>query len=168
MATRMSNPFDFGAMFRESRGGPIVHAGTEIVMADRVPAKLNEVLTVTIESTRSRWPQGIGISTGLMVFGERVARAVIWEYFSLPPTERAHRTSALPFTFEVTCRNRAGALMFYNMAERDHRADWWHAGCAMRVSSAPGVRRYHCNDVDLDDDFDDIVFSVACPSLASG
>lgn len=95
------------------------------------------------------------------MFGEQVKRAVVWEYFSLPPADRNSRRSSLPFQFEVECRSDRGWLSFYNMAEYQGRQEWWHGGSCMWAEDIPGGRRYHCNDLELDDDFNDIVFTVS-------
>jgi hypothetical protein len=147
-------------MFIETRGAPVTYRGRSLVMLDRVSAKLGERFTVTIEATSSPYPQGLGVSEGVEVFGERAKRAVIWEYFSLPPVERGQQRSKLPFRFEVVCRNRRGHVAFYNMTEYQGRQEWWHGGSCMVVKEIPGGRRYHCNDFELDEDFDDLVFSV--------
>jgi hypothetical protein len=151
---------DFGQLFIQSRGAPIVHGGKTLIMADRVPAKPGDQLLVTIESTRAEWPQGVGIPQDVEVFGERVKRAVVWEYFSVPPEERAEVRSRLPFTFEVICRNEKGFVSVYNMTEFKGRQEWWHGGSCMIATDIPGGRRYSCNDFEPDDDFDDLVFTV--------
>jgi hypothetical protein len=151
---------NFGQLFIKSRGTPIEHDGKTLIMLDRLPAKLGEKFLVTIEATRSPHPQGVGVSEGVQVFGERVKRAVIWEYFSLPPELRETAPSRLPFSFEIICRNRQGSLSFYNMTEFRGRQEWWHGGSCMIAEDIPGGRRYRCNDFELDEDFDDLVFSV--------
>lgn len=152
---------NFGQLFIKSRGKPIKHAGRTLIMADKLPAKLGDRFTVTIESTRSPYPQGVGVSEGVEVFGERVKRAVILEYVSLSPELRTKKRSDLPFSFEVTCRNKKGSLSFYNMAEiQEGHLNWWHGGSCMIAEDIPGGRRYRCNDFELDDDFDDLVFTV--------
>jgi hypothetical protein len=151
---------NFGQMFMQSKGSPIDYNGMQLIMLDRVPVRLGDRLLLTIESTRAEWPQGVGISEGLEIFGERVKRAVVWEYFSIPPDQRAATRSRLPFSFEVICRNKKGSLAFYNMTEFEGRQAWWHGGAAMVVTDIPGGRRYACNDFELDDDFDDLVFTV--------
>ncbi len=147
-------------MFIESRGTPIRYGGKTLIMSDRVPARLGDRFRVTIESTRSCWPQGIGMSKGLLVFGQRATRAVVWEYFSVPPEDRHKERLRLPFEFEVECRHRQGWLAFYNMLEFNGRQEWWHGGCAMVSEEITDGRRYFCNHFELDDDFDDLIFSV--------
>lgn len=151
---------NFGELFRQGRSAEIQHRGRTIMLLDRVPAKLGEKFVVTLEQTASPYVQGVGMSEGVEVFGERQKRAVVWEYFSLAPAERQMTRSKLPFSFEVTCRNKAGYLSFYNMAEVQGRQEWWHGGSCMMAQDIPDGRRYHCNDIELDDDFDDLVFSV--------
>src|SRR5262245_15604195 len=151
---------NFGQLFIKSRGAPIQHDGKTLIMLDKLPAKLGDRFSVTIESTRSPYPQGVGVSEGVEVFGERVKRAVIFEYVSLPPELRETERSRLPFSFEVFCRNKKGSLSFYNMTEFRGRQEWWHGGSCMFAEDIQGGRRYHCNDFESDDDFDDLVFSV--------
>ena len=156
----MSQPFNFGARFLESKGQPISHAGRTIQMIDRFPATYGEEIEVTIESTASRNVQGVAFSEGVEVFGERKKRAVVFEHFSVPPDERDQVRSRLPFSFVVTCRNRKGFVSFYNMALDGERQSWWHAGSAMIVEETGGGRRYRCNDFEFDADFDDLIFTV--------
>jgi hypothetical protein len=137
-----------------------MYGGKSLVLSDKLPAKLGERFVVTIESTNSMLPQGVGISEGVRIFGETVKRAVVWEYFSLQPSERLEKKSLLPFTFEVECRNKSGSLSFYNMAEFKGRQQWWCGGSCMWFEEIDQGRRYHCNDFELDDDFDDIIFTV--------
>lgn len=151
---------NFGHLFIQSKGQPLDYKGRSLVQSDRIPAAYGQRFLVTIESTASAHPQGVGVSEGVLVFDEVVKRAVVWEYFSLPPQDRSGHRSSLPFSFEVECRNRKGWLSFYNMAEFRGRQEWWHAGSCMWVESIPGGKRYHCNDFELDDDFNDIVFTV--------
>ena len=156
----MTSPCNFGQRFIESKGQPITHGEKTLQMIDRFPAKLGEELEVTIESTASPYNQGVGFSEGVEVFGERQKKAVVFEHFSVPPDERDRVRSKLPFTFTVTCRNRKGYVQFYNMALVSGRQEWWHGGSAMIVEEIDGGRRYRCNDFELDDDFDDVVFTV--------
>jgi hypothetical protein len=151
---------NFGELFVRSKGQPITHQGRTLVMQDRFPEKLGQRFTVTIESTKSKFPQGIGISKGVEVFGQRVERAVTWEYFSIPPEERSSLRSRLPFSFEVVCRNKQGWVSFYNMTGFEGRQEWWSGGSCMIVTEIPAGRRYQCNDFEVDDDFDDLVFAV--------
>lgn len=151
---------EFSGMFMASKGQPVLYKGRTLVMLDRWDAEPGDRFEVTIESTSSSLPQGVGISDGVELFGQTTNRAVVWEYFSVPPTERDHTRSKLPFKFEVTCRNRKGHLAFYNMTEFKNRQEWWSLGHAMIAEEIPGGRRYRCNDFEPDDDFDDIVFVV--------
>jgi len=156
----MTDDFDFNRRFAETKGGPIEYKGNQLILMDKIPAKLGEVFLVTIESTNSQYPQGVGISDGVEVFGERLKRAVVWEYFSLPPKKRKRKRSSLPFQFKVQCRNKSGFLHFYNMAEVDGRQEWWHYASCMIPENIQNGRRYRCNDFQPNDDFDDIIFRV--------
>jgi hypothetical protein len=156
----MTSPFNFGSRFIESKGQPIPYGGKLLQMIDRFPAKLGDELKVTIESTASPYHQGVGFSEGVEVFGQRQRKAVVFEQFSVPPEERDSIRSRLPFTFTVICRNRKGFVQFYNMALVSGRQEWWNGGSAMVVETIDGGRRYRCNDFELDDDFDDLIFTV--------
>ena len=133
---------NFGQLFIESKGQPVEVNGRTLIMLDKIPAKFDQRFTVTIESTNSDYAQGVGISEGVEVFGERVKRAVVWEYFSLPPEERDGKKSDLPYSFDVVCRNRSGSLSFYNMNQFSGRQEWWHGGSCMITADIPGGRRY--------------------------
>jgi hypothetical protein len=130
------------------------------MMLDRIPARLGQSFVVTIESTSSPHLQGVGIGKRVAVFGETVERAVVWEYVSLPPELRNSARSELPFQFNVECRNKTGHLIFYNMASYKGRQEWWYGGAGMWAECIPGGKRYHCNDIERDEDFDDIIFTV--------
>lgn len=151
---------EFGTMFMASKGAPLAYGDKTLIMGDKLPARLGERFRVTIESTDSEYPQGVGTSEGVEVFGEKVKRAVIWEYFSVPPAERSACRSRLPFSFEVECRNKKGFIWFYNMTEFRGRQEWWTRGHAMYAVEIEGGCRYYCNDFTPDDDFNDFVFTV--------
>src|SRR5260370_17917908 len=95
---------EFGEMFMASKGAPIKYGDKTLIMSDKVPAHFGERFLVTMESTDSSYPQGVGISEGVEVFGEEVKRAVAWEYFSLPPKERRRQKTRFPFSFLVILR----------------------------------------------------------------
>jgi hypothetical protein len=152
--------FNFNRMFAEAKGLPVYYNSKYICMSDKVPAKYGERFLVTIESTNSKYLQGVGISQNVEVFGEKNNRVVVYEYASLLPDQRKEKRSELPFSFEVICRNKKGYLSFYNMAQVDGRNDWFNLGCAMIVDELSNTRIYHCNDFQPNDDFNDIVFQV--------
>jgi hypothetical protein len=151
---------NFGEMFMASKGAPLTYGDKALLMGDKVPARLGERFQVTIESTDSEYAQGVGASEGIEVFRTKVKRAVVWEYFSVPPEERGSRKSRLPFSFEVVCRNKSGFILFYNMTEIRGRQECWTNGHAMYAVDIEGGRRYFCNDFTPDDDFKNLVFTV--------
>jgi len=151
---------EFGDMFMASKGAPLTYGEKTLIMGDKLTARLGERFLVTIESTDSEYPQGIGTAENIEVFGEKVKRAVIWEYFSVPPEERSYCRSRLPFSFEVVCRNKKGFIWFYNMTEFQGRQEHWTRGHAMYAVEIEGGRRYYCNDFTPDDDFNDLIFTV--------
>src|ERR1043166_8321732 len=107
--------FDFSDQFMASNGAPITHHDKTLILMDEWPAYPGERFLVTIESTNSHYPQGVGVCEGVEIFGSEEKLAVVWEHFSLPPWQRWFRKSQLPFSFEVICRNKKGYLRFYNM-----------------------------------------------------
>ena len=151
---------NFGELFIASGGRPLDFGGHQLILTDKIPARLGQRFRVTIESVASAYPQGVGISEQVEVFGEKVRRAVVWDYYSVPPDERSGRRVMLPFAFDVACRSKSGHLSFYNMTEYGGRQEWWHGGSCMWVEPLRNGRRYHCNDFEPDADFDDIVFMV--------
>lgn len=152
--------FNFNRLFAESKGQPVIYNGDVIYLADKLSATLGEVFIVTIESTHSKYLQGVGVSENVRVFGQQEKRAVVFEHYSVPIENRSTERSRLPFQFEVECRNKKGFLWFYNMCLVNDRQEWWHGGCAMRREAMESGFRYFCNDWQRNDDFTDIVFSV--------
>jgi hypothetical protein len=151
---------DFSDLFMAAKASSITYGDKTLILMDEWPARLGERFLVTIESTDSIYPQGVGVCEGVEIFGMKARLAVIWEYFSLPPEERASQKSRLPFSFEVVCRNKQGYLRFYNMSEVQGRQERHNRGSCMYATEISNGRRYYCNDFDPDDDFNDLVFSV--------
>ena len=152
--------FDFNSLFKKSLGKPILYKGQELILADKIPVNYDEKLRITIESTNSKYIQGVGISDNIEIFGQKVGKAVVWEYYSVPPENRENTRNQLPYSFEVICKNKKGEIFIYNMAEVDGRQDYWNFGCAMIVENIENGKRYKCNDWQPNEDFNDIIFRV--------
>ena len=151
---------EFEKLFRQSNGLPVDYHGETIFMTDRIDAELNDLFLVTIEKTDSEYLQGIGFSDNVSIFGETVKKAVVFEHFSIPLDERQKIKSKLPFSFEVTCKNKKGHIAIYNMALVDGVQQWWHNGFAMKKENIENGWRYRCNDIKPNDDFTDLIFTI--------
>jgi hypothetical protein len=151
---------EFVKLFSQSKGQPVGYHGEKIFMADRIDAELNDLFLVTIEKTDSQYLQGIGFSDNVSIFGETVKKAVVFEHFSIPPDERQKIKSKLPFSFEVTCKNKKRYILIYNMALVDGVQQWWYKGFAMKKENIENGWRYRCNDIKPNDDFTDLIFTI--------
>ena len=150
----------FEELFSLTKGQPIDYFGEKLLLFDSLSAKYKDRFSVTIESTHSKFLQGIGFSENVSIFGERVKRAAIFEHFSIPTEDRNRKRSMLPFTFEVTSFNKKGFITIYNIALVDETLHYGHNGFAMKKEEYGEGWRYRCNDIQPNDDFNDIVFTI--------
>jgi len=159
---------DFGKLFLESKGKPISYNGNTLVMADKFPVEDGDKLRICIESSSSKYPQGITVDiTGSCEVQGKVfkkgkgIRMLFWADAELID----------PKNIELTVFTTTGYVVIYNIWEQINQyiagglkesksVEYWHGGAAMIVEEIENGRRYRCNDGTSDDDFDDIVFTV--------
>lgn len=152
----------FEKLFFESKGHPIQFEGKTLMIADKFPVKEGDKLRICIESTNSRFVQGVTIDiTGYCevqgkTFKEKKGvKMVFWEDATLID----------PKNIEITVHTKNGFVSIQNIWEvTDHRGkkfrDSGHNGVAMFYEEISNGRRYFCNDCAPDENFDDIVFTV--------
>lgn len=144
----------FDTMFLQSQGQPIQYKERTLHRADRIPIPDGSVFYVLIEQTASRWRQGIDIVTkGSFEVNGDVAKKGFYLWADTAPNA--------PERIPIVVHTSDG-LVRVNNVWMDVRGtiEAWHNGAAMWVEELPNGRRYHCNDGDPDDDFDDIIFSI--------
>ena len=144
------SPNSFQGLFEGSGGQPIQYHGQTLMLVDRFSVRNCQKLAFDIVSTNSRWKQGIKIDpdANIRVDGRLFRSVVFWE-------DTAPSPAIIELEPEVT------SLAVSNVWQTaDGATDSWHAGAAMICTPTPNGRRYHCNDGDLDADFDDLIFTI--------
>jgi len=120
-----------------------------VVKWDIFPIVHNEIIRIVFEEAHSSWRQGIWLRTdeGLEVNGELCPSVVLW-YDTAPR--------------EVLCRcfTSDGCLSIYNIWNKGdgRQSQGWSSG--MLIEELPNGRRYRCNDVGFDTQFDKLVVQV--------
>jgi hypothetical protein len=142
---------EIDGLFAASNGEPVSYKGQTIRLVDKVA--VGELgMTVTFESARSRWRQGVHLEVedGAFVFGaqKREKSIVLWE-------DTAPKNVSLAVTKHTMCWvknvwDAGGGGM-----------DSWHNGAAMIVEDWHRGRRYRCNEGNGGDSFDSLIFSIA-------
>ncbi|MCD1655959.1 hypothetical protein K7J14_14765 [Treponema zuelzerae] len=146
-------------LFKESKGKPVQYNDKLLLMIDRIQVVKNEIINITIESTNSKYIQGVGFHEELEVFGEITRRPLVLESFSVEPKKRNKIKSKLPFSFSVKAIKN-GFITYYNVCIINEVQQYWHNGACMYSENIQNGKRYYCNDIIDDNNFDDIVFTV--------
>lgn len=146
----MSN---FEKLFLESKGKPIEYKGNTLYLIDSIVLKNNELIEVVIESTNSKWRQGIalGLDNGQFITnGNKIGKKIgVWQ-----------DTAPTKCIIEMTLKGK-DRLKIYNIWDTgDGVIHSWHNGAAMKIEEISGGKRYLCNDGYADEDFDDVIFTV--------
>lgn len=122
-------------------------------MLDVVPVSTGDICRIGLESTNSAWRQGIWIGTqGLLRVNDvESAQIVIW------------RDSA-PASVDIEVIESDGNLRVYNIWDsgrgiKDHESQSMTSGMIIDVLN-DGTRRYRCNDIGYEPDFDKLVFTL--------
>jgi len=146
-------------MFDKSAGGAIKYNDLELHCIDRIPVEKNFSGHLRLISTNSKYRQAVCIR---VLKGEISIRSksddkeksfFLWEDFLKNDSHY----------FEGTTED--SQLLIYNAWEQF----FWHGqlfinsleyGAAMIVEVKGNTRLYRCNDLTLDEDFDDIIFEI--------
>jgi hypothetical protein len=120
-----------------------------VVMWDIFTVKDGEKVKVTFESKSSSIRQGVWLKTdqGILVNGEKCGSVSLWE-------------DTAPKEVVCTCFTKDGNLSIYNTWEDKGQrgSQGWSSG--MIVEELPSGRRYRCNDIGFETNFDKIIFRV--------
>ena len=149
---KLNQEYGFQRAFERSNGNPIEYSGRIIQLFDLFPVKYGERLQIVVESVNSDYPQVIQLEGRIVLDGERHEKSCIYV-----------DSNKLPFETEVTSRKRNGYLWVCNgwTKSTSHRkVDWSEGGAAMIVEELSNGRRYNCNDFQLNDDFNDLIFRI--------
>lgn len=141
----------FQDLFHQSRGQPVEYDGKVIRMSDRIEIGKNIDIIINFDQVSSPWMQGVNLKTKgyFLVEGERLEKSIVlW-------------SDTAPVRPHISVFSTDGILWVKNVWDMgDGVMQSWHAGGAMIVEEIENVRRYLCNDGELDDDFDDLIFTL--------
>ena len=146
---------DFSERFIEAMGAPITYKGKTLIMSDHIPVEKYFKAEIELISVNSPYRQGIRLSTkGIIDVGENLKGKdhVFWQ-------ELWTEKDLGPIQIEGISKN--GIFWVYNSCMWNGCHEAWVCNAAM-IKEVVGENEYiyHCNDGELDDDFDDIVFRV--------
>lgn len=128
-------------------------SGTPALTIDSIPVRQGEQLAVTFDSVGPRWRQGVFLATNgvLSTAGSSGRSLVLW-------------SDSVPKRSLIDVDETDGALVIYNVWDSGRRLGPFESQSAtsgMVVEELPGrSRRYSCNDIGSDPDFDRLVFTV--------
>jgi hypothetical protein len=139
-----------------SRGvaGP---AGQEVVKIEALPVQPGQTVRLRFERAASAWRQGVWLATegSLSAGGTASPQLVIW-------------ADTAPPEVDLRIEDTDGLLRLYNVWDSDRGRGPFESQSAtsgMLVEELDdGSRRYACNDIGTDPDFEKVIFSVAIMS----
>lgn len=151
------NIHQINALLYGTEEGIALFKGRVLHAALRFPVTKGERWRITIESTNSEWRQGISCAIyqykgGFKSLGEQWKHNMYWE------------DNVREWDIEViaTEDDKPRNLIIHNIwwVERFKRANSRMGGAGIYIEEIPDGWRCFCNDGHLDENFDDIVFTV--------
>lgn len=164
---------DFKKLFESSEVAPAetICDGRKIICSDRFPVSNGDTLQFTIESTNSPLSQGfsIGIFGEVLINGEKYKKGKYIHLFFWEDSKDIDVKNIVltVFTKEkyVLIKNiwegvsHSGELTTCYVGSEEWLMNRGN-GAAMYCENTKFGRRYYCNDGEMDNDFNDIIFSV--------
>ena len=121
----------------------------DVVMIDVLPIHDGDQVRLTFESQASSWRQGVWLSTDshLVVSQQQSPSVQLWQ-------------DSAPTEVLIECHTKNGCLHLYNIWDKGNgrESQSWTSG--MLVEELPNGRRYRCNDIGFETDFDKLVFRL--------
>ena len=157
---------DFNAMFAESQGAPLIYNGNTLVMNHCLPFTDGDQILVTFESTNSEWRQGIGLDVfGYFIIDGEVYKDCISLWEDTSPHQQVITLKSDSFKRRPSKRSPDnGMIRVKNIWSYETDCGIcvhsYIGGAAMIVEDLKNGKRYRCNDGHLDDNFDDIIFTI--------
>lgn len=150
----------FSKMFEKTESNFIDYNGKKVIQLDKIESFDKFKITLKLLSTNSQWKQAIAIKihTGSMTVDNIIKGKyfLFWEDdLRLEPEN----------TVVIYGKTKDNFISVWNACEVIHSTPFnsskcteaWTMGCAM-IKGENGV--YYCNDFDLNDDFDDLIFQI--------
>lgn len=149
----------FEEYFRKTNGHAIEYKGLNLSLYDEFPVSDGDRLILSIESTKSKHKQGFSI----YIKGTCVCNGEYHEHIN--GVKMLFWEDTTPKRVELTVNTTEKSITIQNFWEITNYQgnsfrDCSHNGAAMIVEEIENGRRYRCNDITPDDDFDDIIFTV--------
>jgi hypothetical protein len=121
----------------------------DVILWDIFEVEDGEELRLTFESKESEWMQGVWLmcNNGISVNDELQPSVYFW-YFD--PS----------VSWDFTCHTSNGYLSIYNAWDRGLGPNSQSHSSGMLVEDLPNGKRYHCNDIGFDTEFDKVVFRI--------
>ena len=122
-----------------------------VVKWDIVKIKNGEKVKVIFESVSSEWRQGVWLKTdkGIVVNGIHCVSVDLW-------------VDTAPKEVECECFTSDGFLSVYNIwnSGRGYKRESQSFSSGMLIDEFSNSRRYHCNDIGFESNFDNLVFRI--------
>lgn len=142
----------FETLFRESNGKPIEYKGKRLCLIDIIPLDDSvHRFRLTFEQSNSEWRQGVFLRSKKLIEidGEKISKKVILWQDNVPPI------------IEFLLPRRSVELGINNVWDSGRGAtNYWTTGAAMYIEETTGGKRYHCNDGHMNDDLNDLIFTL--------
>jgi hypothetical protein len=121
----------------------------DVVLWDVFPVIDEEALNLVFESKNSEWEQGVWLmcDKGISIEGHFGKSIHLWY---------GHSPDIVPFI----CHTKNGLLSVYNIWDRGQGSDSQSHSSGMLIEEHPNGRRYRCNDIGFDTQFDKLVFQI--------
>lgn len=121
----------------------------DVIRWDVLPIRDGETLRLVFESKNSDWEQGVRLATDSGVEGEDWSGRGVRLWYDHSPREVV-----------FICHTKDGFLSVYNIWDRGKGPQSQMHSSGMLVEELPTGRRYHCNDIGFDTEFDKLVFRI--------
>jgi hypothetical protein len=120
-----------------------------IVKSDALPVTDGERLRVVFEKVRSPWRQGVWLKCdrGLRIDGTHHVSVNLW-------------SDTAPAIVICTCLTGDGRLNVYNIWDAGEGRQSQAFTSGMRIEELDRGRRYCCNDIGFETDFDKLTFRI--------
>jgi hypothetical protein len=127
--------------------------GREVVKLEAIPIVAGQRVRFEIESATSPWRQGVRFAThGVLIVNTTEGPQLdLW-------------MDTAPAIVEMACASTDGLLRFHNIWQSGRRPgveSLSHTSGMLVDALADGSRRYSCNDIGLQPDFQKLVFRVS-------
>jgi hypothetical protein len=140
----MKTPFEAKRILNNAFNLP-----NDVILWDILPIMDKEIISVYFESKDSIWEQGIWLMTdmGIEVNDQRASSIVLWY-------------GKTPSKVDICCHTNNGYLNLYNVWDKGNGMNSQSHSSGMIIEELANGRRYKCNDIGFETNFNKLVFRV--------